>query len=159
MVVTKNTWPTTLTITPRGQLRKWKRTQEGNTNRAGVRERMAIQSTSARFAGKMNFRRVLAHFCLLRYPALVLPLASTFSNIDLEFWLTHSQQLWDNKDTAMAQITNRNDHLQRLWALSKSSQRCPTHNFQATFRHTPRHTCWTKKKCIAHGAVIRIPSW
>jgi hypothetical protein len=56
----------------------------------------------------------------------------------------------------MAQITNRNNHLQRLWALSKSSQRCPTHNFQATFRHTPRHTCRTKKKYIAHGAVIRI---
>jgi hypothetical protein len=64
--------------------------------------------------------------------------------------------LRDDKDTALAQITNRNDHLQRLWTLSKSSKRCPTHNFQATFRHTPRHTCWTKKKYIAHGAVIRI---
>jgi len=71
MVVTKNMWATTPTITPQGQLQKWKTTQEGNMNRAEAHGRMAIQPTSARFAGKMKLSLGSGLLCLLKYLVLV----------------------------------------------------------------------------------------
>lgn len=138
-------------------MRKQKRTQCSNTIRPGILPRITTQSISDRFAGKVNTRQVQSAQVLLERSSVCLSFCLLVVQSVLAFWLTRFQQLRDDEDATMAQITYGNYHLQRLWSLSKGSQRFPPNNFQAVLRHAPRHACWTKKKYIACcGAVVHI---